>query len=177
MLMSEAAQAWCVQARTMLDLRRPPDAQAEDANVAPTASGGRPVDTAAFYALWQAAREAWNTASETVDGQIAALQAALLKSKDPELQLIGELGLNAVTGNFKVPLLAAMQSLSNAPPEARAPVVASTRQAINGFRQYLGSSQEVAVVDDNPLDVPVRIVATLVPALDTLEKSLDAAGV
>jgi hypothetical protein len=139
------------------------------------ADGSAPSDAdARFQAMLRTVTASWREASDTVDGQIAALQAALLKSDDPELRQIGELGLNAVTGNFKVPLLARLRDLADAPAAQRASAVAAARAAVSGFRRHLTGSAQVAVVDNNPTGVTVRIVATLVPALDALEKSLEA---
>ena len=58
--------------------------------------------------IWTAARGAFDTANEAVDQQITTLVAALHASDDPELQEIGDMGLNGLTENVKVPLIAAL---------------------------------------------------------------------
>jgi hypothetical protein len=108
---------------------------------------------------WKAAFDHWKAASEAVDGQIRALQAVLRQSGDPQLKEIAEHGLNGVTGNHRVPLQTALIELGarNAGPKVLA--------AVNDFREYLETSEQVAVCDDNPFDTPVSIRATLGAAL------------
>jgi hypothetical protein len=77
-----------------------------------TASGANPD--------WQAARLAWDAASETADKQIAALQQALKASGDEELEAIAEFGPNGVTGNHWVRLMAALMEIGDGAPEAMA---------------------------------------------------------
>jgi hypothetical protein len=105
-----------------------------------------------------------------VDGQIAALQKALLASDDEELQEIGQYGVNGITGNFKVKLMAALMGVEAGRDADRAKLAALVPQ----FRAHLDSSERIAACDDNPFGVTVSIRATLGPALDRLARSLGA---
>ena len=118
---------------------------------------------------WKVARAAWDQASDAADGQIAALQKALQEDEDPELQEIAELGLNAVTGNFRVPLRAALMAVDRAAETPDENAVAGLRKAVDGFVRHLVSDPRVAACDDNPVGVRVRLVDTLVPALHDLD--------
>jgi hypothetical protein len=126
------------------------------------------VDTAP-RSLGEAAAD-WRAASEMVDGQIAALQKALLASDDEELQEIGQYGVNGITGNFKVKLMAALMGVEAGRDADRAKLAALVPQ----FRAHLDSSERIAACDDNPFGVTVSIRATLGPALDRLARSLGA---
>ena len=66
------------------------------------------------------ARNAWQDAMDAVDSQIAALQQVLRGSGDEDLEEIAEYGLNAVTGNHKVPLMAALMDIGTGTPSAEA---------------------------------------------------------
>jgi hypothetical protein len=117
-----------------------------------------------------AAADAWRTASETVDAQIAALQRALLATDDEELQEIGQYGVNAVTGGFKTKLTAALMGAEAGQQSDRKKLAALASQ----FRAYLESDERVEACDENPFDVPTSIRVTLVPALDQLTRSAAA---
>lgn len=123
------------------------------------AAGGGGVD------LTQAA-QAWRAASETVDGQIAALQAALLQDGDGELAEIAEFGLNAITGGYKVRFMAALMEAEGGSSKARATLA----QIIPDFRQHLDSDERVEACDENPFGVAMSVRATLIPALDQLAR-------
>jgi hypothetical protein len=136
--------------------------------VAPTNAGprGAPGDFAA-------ARAAWSSAIEQVDAQITALQAALRQSGDNDLKAIAEYGLNGVTGNHKVRLMAALQDIGAGPATPQAAKTAIG--VIAPFRTHLGSDERVAVCDENPFGVAVAIRATLDPPLAALERALSQA--
>jgi hypothetical protein len=123
------------------------------------------------------ARDALRDASESVDGQIAALARALRASGDEELEEISGFGMNALTGGHKVPLMAALMELGSGSPEHVAKSGAKALRLVRAFRQHLETDERIAVCDDNPAGVPVSIRATLVPALATLEAALAAAWV
>jgi hypothetical protein len=112
--------------------------------------------------------EAWDAATEAVDGQIAALQSALRGQDDAELREIGEYGLNAVTGNQRVPLLAALMGArgGNAGDRAKLP------QLIANLRGHLDADERVRACDENPFDVAVSIRQTLGAALDRLSSAV-----
>ena len=135
---------------------------------APTAAP--PVD----LARWTAARSAWQDASDTVDGQISALQKMLRESGDEELEEIAEYGLNGITGNHKVPLMAALMEIGAGSAESIAKGRPKAIPLIQAFRTHIESDERVAACDDNPGGVAVSIRATLVPALAGLEAALAA---
>ena len=87
---------------------------------------------------WTAAKTHWQDAIETVDRQVAALQKELLKTGDGDLKEIAEFGLNGVTGNHKVPLMAAIRDVDGAAPEVRSK---AANQALSRDRQVRESHQ------------------------------------
>jgi hypothetical protein len=121
---------------------------------------------------WNAARDTWRSASDEVDAQIAALQTALRRESDEELESIAEYGLNAVTAGFKVPLMASIRDLDASSGDAFDKAAKKALGVIDGFRKHLDSDERVAACDDNPFGVPVSIRATLTPALDVLKSAL-----
>ncbi len=123
---------------------------------------------------WRAARDAWQAASDTVDGQIGALQAALRASDDETLREIAEYGLNGVTGNHKVPLMAAMTEIGAGDAAAVAKAGPKALGIIQAFRSHIEGDERIEVCDDNPFGVPVAIRATLGAALARMQASLQA---
>ena len=123
---------------------------------------------------WAAIRLTWQTASATVDGQIAALQAALRADGDETLKQIAEFGVNGLTGNFKVPLMAALAEVGSGDPAAIAKAGPKTLGIIQAFRTHLSTDEKVEVCDENPFGVPVAIRATLGAALAQMEATLQA---
>ena len=130
-------------------------------------SGGAKAGGGGEAALREAAAR-WRDASDAVDAQIAQLQQALRGSKDTELQEIGQYGMNAVTGNFRVPLMAALAGAQQGNAQDQSKLVG----AIARFRSHLESDERVEACDDNPFGVAVSLRGTLIPALDELARSL-----
>lgn len=129
-----------------------------------------------FPARWQAARDRWQAASAAVDAQIAALQRVLLATDDPELHQIAEVGLNAITANHKVRLLAALAEIGDGTaPAALARAGKKALALARGFAAHLEGDARVAACDDNPYGARVAIRATLVPALREMAEVLGAA--
>ncbi len=125
-----------------------------------------------FTKRWATSFAAWRDAIDTVDQQMAGLAAACRQTKDPWLARIADLGLPAVTGNFKTPLMAACIDVANAPPDKRAGAAAKARAAIANFAKHIASDPKVAGCDGNPFGVSVSIRATLGPALKSLNDAL-----
>ncbi|HLY55135.1 MAG TPA: hypothetical protein VKS60_06240 [Stellaceae bacterium] len=121
-------------------------------------------------ANWDTVRAMWRQASDAADAQIAALQAALRKTDDDTLHEIAEFGMNGVTGNFKVPLMAALIELG-APGQG-----AKALKIVRDFRAYLDTDEKVLVCDENPFEVPVSLRATLGGALAQMEAALAKAA-
>ncbi|MGE0385112.1 MAG: hypothetical protein AB7Q97_10310 [Gammaproteobacteria bacterium] len=117
---------------------------------------------------WSDAAAAWQSAADEVDRQIGALQAALRRSDDEELKEIAEFGLNAVTGNFKVPLLTAIRELNGAGPQQRAKAAEGVQRAAKDFANHIASDPAIDACDRNPFGVAVTIRTTLGPALEQL---------
>ena len=116
-----------------------------------------PPDAPLQLRRWSAVKDIWFQASSRVDQQISALQVALRASDDPEYQEIADLGLQGVTGNFKVPLMAALHDIDRAGGAPDAGAVRKLRQIIGGFIDHLANDPRVEAVDDNDLGVPVDV--------------------
>ena len=129
-----------------------------------------------FRKKWAGARQAWQAVSDTLDAQLANLQSALKKSNDEDFREIAEFGLNGVTGNFKVPLMAALKEMDNVHADTLPKTSARTRAIIAGFRKHLTSSAKIEACDDNPFGVKMSIRQTIGGGLDKLEEALPAAA-
>jgi hypothetical protein len=148
---------------------RKPDTQAS----APGAGeAGVPFDEAAFRRQWAAAKTSWRDALDSVDAQIAKLQVALRAQNDPELAKIADHGLNGVTGNFKVPLMAAVMDIDAARGEALRKAAQKGVRAARAFAKYLTTEETVRVTDENEFDVPVTIRSSLGKALRDIDAAL-----
>jgi hypothetical protein len=142
---------------------------------APVGSGTAEPSSGDFKGRWQQSFEAWRDAVETVDSQMGALGAACRKTNDPWLLRIADLGLPAVTGNFKTPLMSACLDVSNASADKVAGAAAKARSAVANFAKHIASDPQVAGCDGNPFGVAVSIRATLGPALKGLNDALSLA--
>lgn len=125
-----------------------------------------------FKGEWLESFAAWRDAIETVDKQMGDLAAACRRTKDPWLERIADLGLAAVTANFKTPLMAACLDVSDASDDKRAGAAAKARSAVEKFARHIASDPQVAGCDRNPFGVSVSIRATLGPALKALNDAL-----
>ena len=72
-------------------------------------------------------------ASDSVDKQIAACAVALRKKDDEDLSEIADMGLNALTGNFKVRLMALLLEAASAKGNALRQVAAKGQPVAQGF--------------------------------------------
>ena len=125
-----------------------------------------------FKQQWQQSFAAFQDAIETVDKQMEALGGACRQTKNAWLVNIADLGLPAVTGNFKTPLMAACMDVSSAQGDKVTGAAATARSAVANFANHIASDPQVAVCDDNPFGVSVSIRATLGPALKSLNDAL-----
>jgi hypothetical protein len=141
----------------------------EVASGTPGAGAGQPVN-------WDALRRTWRSASDAADQQISALQAALRQSGNDSLEEIAEFGMNDITGNHKVRLMAAMVELGSGDPAAIAKSNRATLDIARQFHAFLDSDERVMVCDENPLGVPVSLRTTLGGALIQLEAALQNAA-
>ena len=123
---------------------------------------------------WEQAVASWQDASEDVDAQISQLQAALKQSDFSFLHKIADAGLNGITANHKVPVLAAIQDVNRASGNGRQKAAKKARSSVDAFIAHLNGDARVQACDDNPFGVSVGIKSTLVPALQKLGAALDA---
>jgi len=129
----------------------------------------------AFAQSWAAAKQAWEAANKDSSAQIEKLQKALRESGDEDLAEIAEFGLNGVTGNFKVRLMAAIVAMDSANAEARAGIAKRAASIVSGFRSHIDTHPQVKACDENPLGVPVNIRSSIGGALTELSKVLATA--
>jgi hypothetical protein len=142
-----------------------------------TAKSGATPDTNTESAKrWQAAKQSWQQAIETVDGQINQLQSKLRESDHPTLKRIAEFGLNGVTGKLKVGLRVAQMEFDDATGDARKGLHQKLLGAIKSVKSFVASDRAIQLIDENPLSVSVTIRQTLNGALEQMEKSLSGAG-
>jgi hypothetical protein len=145
-----------------------------DASAAPTAD-------------WKTARQAWQDANDDVNDQINGLRRALLdrvKKPDDEdegmeglaeaLSEIAEQGLNAVTEDHRVKLMASVMEVGDGSPAAMQKFGAKALGLITGFQEFLATSEKIEVCDGNPFDAPVSIRATLTPPLAQMAAAIQA---
>jgi len=129
---------------------------------------------------WQAARQAWQDANDAVNDQINALRAAVLDraKADPEnvdvLAAIADKGLNAITRDHRVKLMASILELGGGAPAVLRKSGPRALGLITAFESFIAASEEIEVCDGNPFGVPVSIRATLVPALQGMAAALRA---
>lgn len=121
---------------------------------------------------WGQASSVWRDASDTVDSQITKLQNVLKQSGDDELEDIANLGLNALTGNFKVSLMTAIREIDTGTSEARAKAARKALGIISEFRRHVTNSEMIMAVDNNPFGVELTIGSTLLGAFSKLENAL-----
>ena len=142
----------------------------------PAVATGGAADAGTIVAApgWSSARQSWNAASETVDGQIAGLQSILRGSGDDTLEEIAEFGLNAITGNHRVRLMAALMELGAGDPSAMQKSGSKALGIIDEFTAFLDADEAIAVCDANPFGAPVTIRSTLGAALRQMAASLQA---
>ena len=134
---------------------------------------------------WQTARQAWQDANDAVNDQINGLRKVLLdraKSGDDDadeyaeaLTDIAENGLNAVTENHRVKLMAAVMALGDGSTASMAKNGATALGLIEEFTTFLDGSEKIEVCDANPFGAPVSIKATLTPPLQQMAAAVRAA--
>ena len=121
---------------------------------------------------WKSVRAAYDAATETVDTQISALQSALKKTDNDVLHEIAEFGMNGITGNHKVRLMAAMMEIGSGDATALQKIGPKVLKIAQDFRQHLDSDERVMACDENPFGVAVSIRQTLGGALGQMADSL-----
>jgi hypothetical protein len=144
---------------------------------APAAGGkAEAFGEAEFRKQWPAAKDAWQAALASVDGQIKHLQSILKSSDDTELREIAEFGLNGVTGNFKVRMMAVLHDIEGAHGDKLAADARRAAQIAAGFLKHIDTAMTVKACDENPFGVQVSIRKTLGGALAHLKDALKIAN-
>lgn len=159
---------------------RPP--RKEAGHRAPTPADAKPfttltADLAAARRRLVSAREAVDTALATSDAQIRKLQAFLAVHPDAQLREIAgspEFGINALTGNHRIKLMAVLRDLADASPEGLPAALTQARRLVASFQGYIESSPRLAACDDNPLGIAVSVRQQLGPALAQLSRAVEA---
>ena len=123
-----------------------------------------------------AARDTMNEALARSDAQIRKLQALLAVHPDKDLKEIAgsaDFGINALTGNYRVKVLAILRDLDGASPDALPAALTKARTLVAGFQNHVQSSEPLAACDENPLGVPVGVRQLLTPALSQLSGAIE----
>ena len=129
---------------------------------------------------WPSARQAWQDANDAVNDQINGLLNRAKTGEDDadefaeQLVEIAENGLNAVTENHRVKLMAAVMSLGDGSGGALAKHGPAALALIEAFTTFLAGSEKIEVCDANPFGAPVAIRATLTPPLRQMAAALQA---
>jgi hypothetical protein len=133
---------------------------------------------------WAGARQAWQDANDAVNDQINALRSTLrdrVKSPDDDIEdyvdvltEIAENGLNSITENHRVRLMAAVMEIGTGEPAQIQASGAKTLSQIQAFQTFLADSEKITVCDANPFGANVAIRDTLGPPLQRLAAVLQA---
>ncbi len=158
-----------------------PEAQVPEGQAQPSQTTTGPVPD------WKTARDAWRDANDTVNDQINGLRKALLdRAKQGDdgldglaaaLSEIADKGMNAVTEDHRVKLMAAIMEVGDGSPAAMQKFGAKALGLITAFQTFLATSEKIEVCDDNPFGAAVSIRDTLTPPLTQMAAALSAAAV
>ncbi|MDK3073609.1 hypothetical protein QO034_10845 [Sedimentitalea sp. JM2-8] len=110
----------------------------------------------------------WNSAKESTDAGISALQAAIRSYKHPDLDNIADAGLNGVTEGNQTAMMRALMEFRGAAPADRAKKAVALVQQVDAYRGFLDSNRVIALCERNPFGVSVPIRAQLGAALDRI---------
>ncbi|MGE0386808.1 MAG: hypothetical protein AB7Q97_18945 [Gammaproteobacteria bacterium] len=140
------------------------------------AGGEEPLELSPdFDQAWKRAKQQWEIAMETIDGQLEKLRGHLLQAQDADLKGIAEIGLNAITANHRVPLQAALMDIDRSTGPARVKAIDKAQDAIFAFREHIDRDERVDACDDNPFGVQVTLRAELTKGLTALGRALEDA--
>jgi len=134
-------------------------------------SPGRPAPPSIRQALAD-----FDAAQAEVDRQIGQLQVKLQNSQDAELRRIGEFGMNALTGNTRVKLQAALLELRASLPQGHPKLAGNAARLAGQMADYLVHDIKVRACDRNPFKMQVSIAATLGRAAGRLCAALQQAA-
>jgi hypothetical protein len=125
------------------------------------------------------ANAVWRGAVETVDDQINQVRAKMLASGVPDLLAIADRGLPALTNNHKTPVMAAILDIGQLSGDARKAVAARGLEAIADFRQHIGQSEIVKILDEQShaaFGIRMTIREEIGRGLDALEPAFKSAA-
>lgn len=130
---------------------------------------------------WADAKEEWRKASDEADRQITVMQDFLKDTGEDDLVSIGESGLNSITGDYKVLLMAGMQDIDKTSGGAQAEHVKKALDTVKGFRSYIKSSEAFDAIDENSFkeegydfNEKMTLRSTLTKALNFMEGVLES---
>lgn len=133
---------------------------------------------------WATARQEWQDANDAVNDQINALRSTLrnrIKGADDEVEDyvdaladIAENGLNAITENHRVRVMAAVMEIGKGEPAQIQASGAKTLSQIQAFQTFLASSEKITVCDANPFGAKVAIRGTFGPVLQRMTAILQS---
>ncbi|MEM1428538.1 MAG: hypothetical protein AAGG09_03670 [Pseudomonadota bacterium] len=112
--------------------------------------------------------EIWQSAKDSTDPSISALQATLKGYDDPILSRIAEYGLNGITDGNQVALAKAMREFNAAPAGDRASQAKALAGQADAYRTFLETDPRIALCEQNPFNVSVPLNATLGRALSRI---------
>jgi hypothetical protein len=98
------------------------------------------------------------------------LQDVLRASPDAQLHEIAEFGLNAMTGNHRVKLQAALMGFRGGQVDPAA--AGKTSGLVESFLSHIASDPRIAACDANPFGVRMNVRQTMTPALEALKAAL-----
>ena len=147
----------------------PADQQGEKTSAA---EGGKGSET-----RWKDAYDGWLDANDRLDKQLNNLRSAILQETgypefSDELADIARVGLNALTGNNRVKMMAALQMIGPGDAESIRTHGEKASSAVANFKAFLDSNIQVDACEGNPWDVDVQIRGTLYPPLNQLSALL-----
>ena len=121
---------------------------------------------------WPAARTAWQEASDEADRQISAVQRAMQSSGDEELEQIAEFGLAALTGRYKVRMMAAVREIDGANLDTLRRAIALGAGIARDFLEHVREDERFAALDDDEFGLGLRLTDTLGQGLETVLTTL-----
>jgi hypothetical protein len=173
----DAAHQWALRVRVLLNLSAAASGRAA-ANTAPHAVAEQSGETA----RWKQARQRWLDANDSLNQQLEALRVAIIDHAKSEPELanalaeIADKGLNALTANHRVRLMAALQVIGEGDAASVQAHGAQALDAVAAFTAHLAGNEKVDACEGNPWGVAVAIRDTLDPALDEIARCLRSAA-
>lgn len=121
-------------------------------------------------------RDAMTEALSKADAEIRKFQAVLKVHPDTQLKEIAgspDIGINALTGNYRVKVLAALRDIETAPQEKLPTALQNARKLVAGFEDHIRTSERLDACEDNWLNLKVSVRPIIIPALSQLARSIE----